>query len=171
MGNFVRAAEKPKTGGLRVLGENRLAQEEPSEENEENGPGTAGGNEKKSLLAKIDAVQNPRNESGRVVPVKIKQHPLRADKKNFSQTISGRETQPFSETRSSGTSQRRQKKSLLGAAPVQPEQAQRGCCLGYPRRRIEKSGRPKRRTDKNEPESTSEQKNSDLEEARNKMQD
>jgi hypothetical protein len=95
---------------------------------------------KKSLLAEIDAIKKPRNESARVVPVKIKQHPLRADKEICSQTISSRETQPFSETRSSGTSQRRQKKSLLGAAPVQPEQAQRGCCLGYPRRRIEKSG-------------------------------
>jgi hypothetical protein len=123
----------------------------------------------KSLLAKIDAVQKQRTKSGCVVPVKIKQHPLHADKEICSQTISSRETQPFSETRSSGTSQRRQKKSLLGAAPVQPEQAQRGGCLGHPRRRIEKSGRPNRRTDKNEPKSTSE-KNSD-EEARNKMQE
>jgi hypothetical protein len=57
-------------------------------------------------------------------------------------------------------------KSLLGAAPVQPEQAQRGGCHGHPRRRIEKSGQPNRRTDKNEPKSTSEQKNSDLEDAR-----
>jgi hypothetical protein len=45
---------------------------------------------------------------------------------------------------------RRQKKSLPEAAPVQPEQAQRGRLLGT-QDEEEKSGRLNRRTDNNEP--------------------